>query len=252
MNIIYTNLKFKGLSYCNIPNKIILHNADASICTIEDIHQWHLNNGWSGCGYHYFIRKDGSIYKGRPDNAIGSHCLGSNNGSIGICFEGKYMSETMPQVQYYSGIELIKTLNKKYGELRIYGHKELFSTDCPGTKFPLDNFKQLKNSRYKIGWNKNNTGWWYCTNEEGWYYKDIWKQINDIWYSFDSCGYRREKTWIKDNGYWYWLKEDGSMARNEWAWIKDRCYYFGDQGGMYSNCITPDGYWVDSTGAWEK
>ena len=144
MNIIDVGLKFKSLSYGNIPNKLVLHHAEASKCTVRDIHSWHLNNGWSGIGYHYFIRKDGSIYKGRPDNTIGSHCKGSNTGSLGICFEGDYTKEIMPQTQYKNGIELIKYLFSKYGDLAIYGHKELLATECPGAKFPLADFKALK------------------------------------------------------------------------------------------------------------
>ncbi|WP_230140993.1 peptidoglycan recognition protein family protein, partial [Clostridium neonatale] len=151
MNIIDTNLKFisSKLGYGNVPNKIILHHAEASKCTVEDIHSWHLNNGWAGIGYHYFIRKDGSVYKGRPDGAIGSHCQGSNTGSLGICFEGNYMKETIPTAQYNAGIDLIKYLRGKYGNLTIYGHKELLATECPGSKFPLADFKNLKENEEK-------------------------------------------------------------------------------------------------------
>ena len=144
MNIIDVGLKFKSLSYGNKPSKLVLHHAEASKCTVQDIHSWHLNNGWSGIGYHYFIRKDGSIYRGRPDGAIGAHCQGSNTGSLGICFEGNYMKETMPTAQYNAGIDLIKYLRGKYGNLTIYGHKELLATECPGSKFPLADFKNLK------------------------------------------------------------------------------------------------------------
>lgn len=143
MNIIDVSLKFKPLSYGNKPNKLVLHHAEASKCTVQDVHQWHLNNGWAGIGYHYFVKKDGSIYRGRPDNAIGSHCKGSNTGSLGICFEGNYMKETMPTVQYNAGINLIRYLFAKYGVLPIYGHKDLLATACPGDKFPLADFKKL-------------------------------------------------------------------------------------------------------------
>ena len=151
MNIIDTNLKFisSKLGYGNVPNKIILHHAEASKCTVQDVHSWHLNNGWAGIGYHYFIRKDGSVYKGRPDGAIGSHCQGSNTGSLGICFEGNYMKETIPTAQYNAGIDLIKYLRGKYGNLTIYGHKELLATECPGSKFPLADFKALKENEGK-------------------------------------------------------------------------------------------------------
>ena len=137
------------MTYGNKPNKLVLHHAEASKCTVQDIHSWHLNNGWAGIGYHYFIRKDGSVYKGRPDGAIGSHCQGSNTGSLGICFEGNYMKETIPTAQYNAGIDLIKYLRGKYGNLTIYGHKELLATECPGSKFPLADFKNLKENEEK-------------------------------------------------------------------------------------------------------
>lgn len=245
MDIIETNLQWNGsLSYNNYPNKIVLHNADASSCTIYDIHQWHLANGWCGCGYYFLVIKDGSIYRGRPENAIGSHCKGSNTGSLGICFEGAYMTETMPSVQYNAGIELINYLFNKYGVLAIYGHKELFSTDCPGVNFPLDDFKTMKTNRVKLSWNKNDIGWWYCTDIENKYFytsNNGWKEIEGDWYIFDDKGYALQSRWYKDGNYWFYLQDNCVMACNKWLWIDGECYYFGDKGGMYANFTTPDG-----------
>lgn len=140
MNIIESNLKFKNLSSLGSVKRIIIHNADASICSIEDIHQWHLNNGWSGCGYHFLVRKDGSIYRGRPENCLGSHTASNNTGSLGICFEGKYNTETMPEAQLKAGQELIVYLCDKYkiSKKEVYKHKDFNSTDCPGNNFPWD------------------------------------------------------------------------------------------------------------------
>lgn len=143
MNIIESNLQFKNLSYGNNPKQIFLHHAEAKTCTIQDIHQWHLNNGWSGCGYHFLVRKDGSIYRGRPENAIGAHCGGHNTNTIGICAEGNYMVETMPEAQKKAIIELCKYLSNKYGITDIRGHKEApYATDCPGVKYPLQEIKE--------------------------------------------------------------------------------------------------------------
>lgn len=143
MNIIESNLKFKNLSYGNKPKQIYLHHAEAKNCTIQDIHSWHLANGWSGCGYHFLVRKDGSIYRGRPENSIGSHCKGFNTNSLGICAEGNYMSETMLEAQKKAIIELCKHLCSKYGITDIRGHREApYATDCPGTKYPLQEIKE--------------------------------------------------------------------------------------------------------------
>ncbi|KAJ49346.1 putative N-acetylmuramoyl-L-alanine amidase [Clostridium tetanomorphum DSM 665] len=142
MNIRSTNLNFRNLSYCNNPKSIVLHHAEASNCTIEDIHDWHLNNGWSGCGYHYFVIKNASIYKGRPDNAIGAHVTGFNKNSLGICAEGSYMAEIMPEMQKKAIIELCKYLCDKYKISKIYGHREVGSSNCPGEKYPLEEIRK--------------------------------------------------------------------------------------------------------------
>lgn len=146
MKVIEVNLNFNSLTYNNTPRKIVLHHAEASRCSVQDVNQWHKSNGWSGIGYHYFIRKDGSIYRGRPESAQGAHCPGANTESIGICFEGAFMKETMNETQYNAGIELIKDINKRYGKMPIYGHGEIYSTDCPGVNFPLSKFKCLESN----------------------------------------------------------------------------------------------------------
>ena len=165
MNIKKVNLNFdmSKIAYGNNPSAIVLHNADASSCSVQDIHSWHRNQGWAGIGYHYFIRKNGEVYKGREDNWVGSHCLGHNQDTIGICFEGKYNEETMPQVQIQAGRELISYLKAKYNISLVKRHKDLNNTDCPGANFPFAEIinnsnvssKPINNSNSSI----NNVDW---------------------------------------------------------------------------------------------
>lgn len=140
MKIIETNLQFKSLSPLGQVKRIILHHAEAKNCTIEQIHQLHLSNGWSGCGYHFLVRKDGTIYRGRPENCIGAHTSNHNTGSLGICFEGAFNNETMSEAQIKSGQELVTYLCDKYNLLKanVYKHKDFNSTDCPGVNFPFE------------------------------------------------------------------------------------------------------------------
>ena len=137
MNIIETNLKFGALYTRKSTKRAILHHAEASKCTAEDIHHWHKQNGWSGAGYHFLVRKDGSIYRLRPEWAVGAHAKGSNSDSIGICFEGSYMTETMPQAQINAGRELLSWLKGKYGFSKVQAHRDVCQTNCPGTNFPF-------------------------------------------------------------------------------------------------------------------
>lgn len=145
MNIIDKNLSFGSMNMNNNPAMLIAHHieAEGSTWTVEAIHNMHKNeNGWAGIGYHYYIRLDGSIFKGRPDNAIGAHCQGCNTNTLGIAFEGNYDSRTdMPTAQFNAWCELKSYLTSKYGNISVYGHREKGSSECPGQYFPLDNVK---------------------------------------------------------------------------------------------------------------
>lgn len=141
MTIKEINLKFKNaLSTRSSTKKIVLHHAAATTADAKTIHQWHLNNGWAGIGYHFVIRKNGAIERGRPINTIGSHCTGQNSDSVGICFEGNFETEKMSDKQIKAGQELMSYLYKMYGlnKNNVKRHKDLMSTSCPGKNFPFE------------------------------------------------------------------------------------------------------------------
>ena len=126
---------------------IVLHHAEAVKCTAQDVHSWHRANGWTGIGYHFFVRKDGTIYRGRPINVVGAHVQGMNSCSVGICAEGDYHTKekTMPQAQKKSIIELCQYLKKNYyPNAKIVGHREIGDSNCPGRYYPLDEIKNMK------------------------------------------------------------------------------------------------------------
>ena len=119
--------------------RIILHHAAAKKCSAADIHAWHIGNGWSGIGYHFLVRKDGGIYRGRPENTVGAHTYGKNYDSIGICFEGNFEEENMNETQKNSGIELVTYLLNRYpGITSVCRHRDFNATACPGKNFPFD------------------------------------------------------------------------------------------------------------------
>ncbi len=126
----------------NKPNKIIIHHPEfnGSIEALNDVMR---SMGFTTIGYNYYVRKDGSVWKGRADNVTSANCFGQNNQSLGVCFEGDYDKETsMPPAQFDAGVELIKYLKDKYGIKEVNGHKHYYNTACPGKHFPLD--KMLK------------------------------------------------------------------------------------------------------------
>jgi N-acetylmuramoyl-L-alanine amidase len=56
----------------------------------EHIEQVHLARGFSRIGYHFVVKRDGSIQKGLDINTVGIHVKGFNTRSIGISFVGGY------------------------------------------------------------------------------------------------------------------------------------------------------------------
>ena len=64
--------------------------------------------------------------------------------------------------------------------------------------------------------------------------------------------------WVKGeskNAWWYDLG-NGDYYKNSWQWIDgngdkiSECYYFDQNGWMYANTTTPDGFTINENGAW--
>ena len=62
-----------------IINLIVVHcSATREDCTLspEDLDRLHQRRGFNGTGYHYYIRKDGTVHLTRPIERIGAHAKG--------------------------------------------------------------------------------------------------------------------------------------------------------------------------------
>ncbi len=119
------------------PLGTVWHNAAASHCTPDDVHRWHLANGWKGIAYHFFVDKQGKVYRGRPEWALGGHAVGAS-AWLGVCFEGNFDKEEMGAAQMKAGQRLAKYLHQKYNR-PDKRHKDMpgNSTSCPGKNFPF-------------------------------------------------------------------------------------------------------------------
>lgn len=123
---------------------LVLHHEAASGFTAQDIHRYHLSKGWSGIAYHYYVRKSGAVYRGRPEDTVGAHTSGYNGVSIGVCFEGNFETDTMFAQQYAAGKALILDILGRYPGVRVVGHRDLNATACPGKNFPLEEYRRIK------------------------------------------------------------------------------------------------------------
>lgn len=124
---------------------IVVHCADtppAMDVTARMINQWHVkDNGWAAIGYHFVIRRDGTIEGGRPDNTVGAHASQVNSHSIGICLAGgKGVPEKGPDWskhflndQIVALAQLIETLQSFYPDASVVGHRDVDNAGktCP-------------------------------------------------------------------------------------------------------------------------
>lgn len=107
--------------------------------TAAEIDKWHRERGFAKIGYHYVIRLDGSVEKGREQDEIGAHVYKNNNTSVGICLIGGVSASdvklaqdtfTAPQKETLRG--LILQLRKAYPNAKVCGHRDLDSGKaCP-------------------------------------------------------------------------------------------------------------------------
>ena len=87
-------------------------------------------------GYHYVIRRDGTVEPGRPLWMVGAHCKGHNTNSIGICYEGGLdargqPADTRTPEQKASMDSLVNVLHIKYPDAQVVGHNRFASKACP-------------------------------------------------------------------------------------------------------------------------
>lgn len=120
------------------PPGVVWHHAAAKSVTVQTVNQWHLNNGWSGIGYQFFVTKKGEIHRGRPEWAIGAHAKGFNEW-LGVCAEGNYeVEKTMPVRQLVALKYVHAYFHNKYGNIRDRRHSDLMPTACPGRYYKYD------------------------------------------------------------------------------------------------------------------
>ena len=103
----------------------------ADRCYTEfDLTTDHLCRGFSGAGYHFYIRKNGDIKSLRPVEKPGAHAKGHNANSIGICYEGGLdtngrPADTRTDFQKHSLRVLVMLLLRDYPGSRVAGHCDL-------------------------------------------------------------------------------------------------------------------------------
>ncbi len=103
-----------------IINLIVVHcSATREDCTLspEDLDRLHRRRGFNGTGYHYYIRKDGTVHLTRPIEG-GLDCRGRP-------------ADTRTPAQRATLRQLVGQLQEKFPGCRVCGHRDL-SPDLNG------------------------------------------------------------------------------------------------------------------------
>ena len=136
-------MRFKHIA----PAGIAIHSA-ATLATMDIDIDWirheHLKRGFADVGYHYFIKRDGTVQKGRPDDQQGAHIQYHNHYILGICMAGGLGSDGLgennfTEPQWGALAKLVATLLRDNHELEfVVGHRDIpgTSTECPSFDVP--------------------------------------------------------------------------------------------------------------------
>jgi len=118
---------------------IVVHcSATKGDVSAKTIDSWHRERGWSGIGYHYVVRENGTIEEGRKLETAGAHVKGFNANSIGICMAGGLndhgqASNNFSSYQFTSLRSLINALKAAFPDSILEGHRDFpgVNKECP-------------------------------------------------------------------------------------------------------------------------
>ena len=125
-------------------NALVVHcsaSPDAMDIGFKEINQWHLQKGWKApsgvsCGYHYILRRNGTVEVGRMLNEVGAHVEGANANTIGVCLVGTH---EFTESQIKSLDRVLEGLKGVFPKAEIKEHREYESAKkqhktCPNLK----------------------------------------------------------------------------------------------------------------------
>ena len=102
-----------------------------------DIDRWHRERGFLKIGYHFVIKRDGTVETGRELLEVGAHAKGHNSRSVGVCMIGGMKQESsasetnFTKAQWASLAKVVDELVETFPEARVRGHDEVANKECP-------------------------------------------------------------------------------------------------------------------------
>jgi len=116
---------------------IVIHHTDSlPTATPQEIHAWHTKRGWAGCGYHYLVYSDGTVYIARPSSWVPACVQGFNRQSLCVAAVGQFNDYPPSESHLRTLARLVARLRREYPQAELVRHKDLNPTTCPGNAFP--------------------------------------------------------------------------------------------------------------------
>lgn len=123
---------------------------------VAEIRQWHLARGWRDVGYHYVIRRDGTVEQGRAEHVQGAHVGGHNRGNLGVCMaggvkdDGETPENNFTPAQWDALRSLLTDLHERYPEAIIMGHNGFPGHESRGC--PCFNWRAYRDALHNEYW----------------------------------------------------------------------------------------------------
>lgn len=118
---------------------------------VNHVYKYHTKQkGWADIGYHYLIGRDGHLYEGRLEKYQGAHAGKNNNErNLGVALIGDFNQKSPSSNQLRTLEVFLREKMSEYGVSpnKVFGHKDLKATECPGD-FLYRDLQKLK-SRMK-------------------------------------------------------------------------------------------------------
>jgi hypothetical protein len=158
-----------GPEYTYVSAAVVHHTVNSnfygpgdSAGIIRGIYAYHVHSlGYCDIAYNFIVDNYGTVFEGRwggmDQPVLGAHTLNYNRGTTGIAVLGTFSSEPPSGAAEGTLIDVIRWKFQIHGvnpfidpSAGIYGHRDLFGTECPGQAL----YNDLPGIRYWVdaGW----------------------------------------------------------------------------------------------------
>ncbi len=124
----------------------------------REIDRWHRARGFFRIGYHFVIRRDGTVEQGREVNTVGAHAKGINDRSVGIALvggvakDGKTPENNFTPEQWETLDQLVAEMESLYSKAQVIGHRDVdHKRDCPSFDVRVWQAKRTGQEQPEVG-----------------------------------------------------------------------------------------------------